>query len=612
MTTTPIKTYEVSTTGSDSNLGDKDSPFLTIGKAASVAMPGDTVIVRGGTYREWVRPARGGKGEDARITYRAAAGEKVCIKGSEQITSWVAQSPGVWRAEIPNELFGTYNPYGLNLTGEWLVFGNWRHRGDVYLDGKALSEVQTPGEVATTKNAWHAQVRERSSPVYRNPAQKSKGTTVIYANFGEADPNKALAEINVRPYVFFPNRTKLHYITVDGFHLMHSAENWQTPIYETQTGMIGPRGGKCWIIQNCQITDARCVGIVLGEAAGVDYSKIDAFGNHIVRNNIIRRCGQAGIYGIHGGTRCLIEGNLIEDINYREEIGGHDTAGIKFHFSVDTIIRGNLIRRVHWNIPIKLSHTACGIWMDNSNQGTRITGNIIYDIDYADIYLEMNHGPILVDNNVVIRSPTRIWRSMPQYSRGGLNIFAHNLFIDCDWGIGLTSYPPTVFAPHTRKVVKPALQPPLPHSYKWFNNIFVNRGLSAADFSTKHTQVIPEKEAGWYGSDNNVFLGGAKASTFGDEHSLVSAAAADVTREETPLGVTIEFSITPPLPAAGPWVDGKLVGVLPIVNQTIEDRYGVAIRVDTDMTGAKRTQAIPGPLAELRPGRNRIVWAVKS
>jgi hypothetical protein len=74
----------------------------------------------------------------------------------------------------------------------------------------------------------------------------------------------------------------------------------------------------------------------------------------------------------------------------------------------------------------------------------------------------------------------------------------------------------------------------------------------------------------------------------------------------------IEFSITNPLPVAGPWVDAGLVGVLTTIGQTIEDRYGKPITVDTDLTGAKRAQAIPGPLAELKPGRNRIVWAMKN
>ncbi|MFC1635229.1 hypothetical protein ACFL5Z_10350 [Planctomycetota bacterium] len=86
---------------------------------------------------------------------------------------------------------------------------------------------------------------------------------------------------------------------------MHAAANWAPPVLELQTGAVGPRMGKHWTIQNCTIINARCVGIILGHAPGVDYSDIDAFGDHIVRNNIIRRCGQAGIAGQKGALPAI-------------------------------------------------------------------------------------------------------------------------------------------------------------------------------------------------------------------------------------------------------------------------------------------------------------------
>src|SRR3990172_2478931 len=60
----------VSKVGSDSASGSEAQPGLTIDQAASVAQPGDTVIVHAGTYREWAKPVRGGSGEGERITYR--------------------------------------------------------------------------------------------------------------------------------------------------------------------------------------------------------------------------------------------------------------------------------------------------------------------------------------------------------------------------------------------------------------------------------------------------------------------------------------------------------------------------------------------------------------
>ena len=43
-------TVYVSPTGSDTSRGTIDQPFRTIVKAHSVAIAGDTILVRGGTY----------------------------------------------------------------------------------------------------------------------------------------------------------------------------------------------------------------------------------------------------------------------------------------------------------------------------------------------------------------------------------------------------------------------------------------------------------------------------------------------------------------------------------------------------------------------------------
>ena len=150
----PAREIHVAKTGSNANSGSLESPYLTIGKAAEAAQPGDTVTVHRGTYREWVKPPRGGRDESSRITYRAAAGEDVLIKGSERITSWVDQGGGVWMVQLPQRFFGDYNPYALNLSGGWLHYGQWLHRGDVYLDGQAFCERKTLEEVKQQPHTW--------------------------------------------------------------------------------------------------------------------------------------------------------------------------------------------------------------------------------------------------------------------------------------------------------------------------------------------------------------------------------------------------------------------------------------------------------------------------
>ena len=79
--------YHVSKQGNDQYVGTDRQPFLTISRAAAMAMPGDTITVHAGTYREWVSPANGGT-EEKRIVYRSAGDGEVIISGAEQVKDW--------------------------------------------------------------------------------------------------------------------------------------------------------------------------------------------------------------------------------------------------------------------------------------------------------------------------------------------------------------------------------------------------------------------------------------------------------------------------------------------------------------------------------------------
>ncbi|MBQ7386915.1 MAG: DUF1565 domain-containing protein, partial [Clostridia bacterium] len=110
--------YHVSVNGSDRNVGTADAPFRTINHAAQLAKAGDVVKVHGGTYREWVKPRFSGENDRNRIIYEAAEGEHPIIKGSEVISDWELVEGTVWKKEIPNTLFGDFNPYAEYVWGD--------------------------------------------------------------------------------------------------------------------------------------------------------------------------------------------------------------------------------------------------------------------------------------------------------------------------------------------------------------------------------------------------------------------------------------------------------------------------------------------------------------
>ena len=255
--------YHVAKTGNDENSGSASSPFLSIQKAANLAQPGDVITVHKGVYREWIKPPRGGSSESERIVYRAAEGEKAEIKGSEIISGWKPFSGTVWKAVVPNSMFGDYNPYKDLVRGDWFNDkGRTHHTGEVYLNGKSLWEMEILEKVLHPKAVEDNFDSEGST--YTWFCESDEQNTYIYANFHQFNPNKELVEINVRKACFYPEKNNVDYITVHGFFMSQAATQWAPPTAE-QIGLIGTNWSKGWIIENNVIRNSKCSGITLGK-----------------------------------------------------------------------------------------------------------------------------------------------------------------------------------------------------------------------------------------------------------------------------------------------------------------------------------------------------------
>lgn len=104
--------YYVSTSGNDSNPGTLTQPWRTIGKAVRTVNPGDTVLVRGGTYNEMVEITRSGR-SDGIVHYTAYPGETVIIEGG-----------GV----RPSSFTGL-----VTIRGDWIKVSNWEVRNSKFM-----------------------------------------------------------------------------------------------------------------------------------------------------------------------------------------------------------------------------------------------------------------------------------------------------------------------------------------------------------------------------------------------------------------------------------------------------------------------------------------------
>lgn len=613
------KEYHVSVNGNDANDGSKTNPFKTISAAANVAMPGDVVTVHTGVYREQITPPRGGNAANERIVYQAAKGEKVEIKGSEIIKGWQKEANDTWVVKIPNSFFGKFNPYSNLISGDWYSGGKF-HTGAVYLNGDWLMETLKKDNVLKTA--------DEKKPLWWTSVDSA--TTTIWAQFKNVDPNKETVEINVRQKVFYPEQPFINFITVRGFSMQHAATNWAPPTAE-QMGLIGTNWSKGWIIENNIVQYSKCVGIALGKhgdafdnketesaegyvgtinrALKFGWSK-GTIGGHLVRNNTIAYCEQNGIVGSMGCAFSIVEGNTIHDIHVRKLFGGYEMAGIKFHGAVDVQIRNNRIYR-----------TNMGIWLDWMAQGVEVKNNLMYDNEERDIFLEVNHGPMLVSNNILLSKTSLLMNSSGA-------AFVHNIFAGKMDVVSYDSRLTPYHKPHSTFVE--ALHDNPGGDIQFINNLFIN-GANAGEYKNSILPVL---------FDGNVYTKGAvravagnKKRSFGEISKEAKEKIKNVADKEVVENNFIaneNFEADAKLVTEGDkmyleisldknWVTQQKRTLVTTASLTkaivpglpFENTDGSQLKIDTDYSGTKRNMLNPSPgaLELLKNGKQKIrVW----
>ncbi len=90
----------------DGNTGTEDQPYLTISGALVNAIPGDTIVVKEGTYRESI--SLPGGDDSNPLTLMSYPGHRVVVTRMSQISGWVETSGGIWIATIDWKPLGLY------------------------------------------------------------------------------------------------------------------------------------------------------------------------------------------------------------------------------------------------------------------------------------------------------------------------------------------------------------------------------------------------------------------------------------------------------------------------------------------------------------------------
>jgi hypothetical protein len=624
--------YHVSPSGSDLSPGTFSQPFKTIQKAADIAIAGDSVTVHEGVYREWVNPINGGTSDVKRIVYRAAPGEEVIIKGSEIINKWNRVANGVWNVTIDNDLFGRYNPYQQLIEGDWFFdLGRKHHTGEVYLNNEALFEVTSLDQVMKPQPLKNALYPEKSTLQWY--CESNPETTTIWANFQGADPNSETVEINVRRYVFWPEKNYINYITVQGFTLSQAAPTWAPPT-AAQDGLIGPNWSKGWIIENNTITHSKCVGISLGKehstgenrwtrekvkhgtqhqrdvvfnALKIGWSK-ETIGSHVVRNNQIYDCGQAGIVGHLGAIFSEIYNNHIYNITTQRQYDGFEMAGIKLHAAIDTDIHSNVIHDC-WR----------GLWLDWQAQGVRVSKNIMFRNHLQDLFIEVSHGPHVVDNNILLSE-----QAFLNAAQG--TAFVHNLVVgEVVLRPVLNRFTPYHFAHSTMVAGLMTIQG---GDDRFYNNIFIHqpeteRAITGTHMYNQHPLPSDDWATGFSPSDYekhlypveidyNLYLNGAKPyakSTSSAVDSTLNPKVKIIERED---GLYLQYEMNESF---------KNLDGIYVTTEMLRDAFqpevpflnpdGSRLEINHDYFGMKRDEEsnMIGPFREMKAGVNTIkLW----
>lgn len=433
--------------------------------------------------------------------------------------------------------------------------------------------------------------------------QVDPANTTLHAQFKGVNPNEQLVEINVRQTVFYPDKPGRNFISVRGFTMEHAAPPWAPPTAE-QMGLIGTHWSKGWIIANNVIRYSRCSGVALGKYGDEWDNRAESaegyvgtltraltngwnratVGSHVVRNNRISFCEQTGVVGSLGCSFSTVTGNEIHDCHVLRLFTGAEMAGIKFHGAIDVEISHNHIYR----------NGSFAVWLDWMAQGARVTGNLMHDNLGQDLFMEVDHGPFVVDNNLMLSRNSQLI-----VSRGGA--FAHNLIAGTlhlvDFDGRLTPF----HKAHSTEVAGLTNNPS--GDMRYYNNIFAQR----ADFSAYDKARLPVAFAG------NVFLKGAKAC----KHEVAPLLKPDFDPEiqlvEKPDGWFLELAIDKRWAAEQKrdLVTSDLLGEALITGLPFENPDGSPLRIATDYFRKNRsaTNPFPGPFELPADGKQTLrVW----
>ncbi|MFA6102962.1 MAG: LamG-like jellyroll fold domain-containing protein [Victivallaceae bacterium] len=333
--------YYVATNGNNNNSGIISSPWATVKYGVGRLAPGDTLYIRGGTYREtYIDTFTAGTGDASRITVKACNNEKVIISSMTD-----AGGTGNWTQ------IGTGNVYSYNGA----LATTYRN---VSVNGKPL-------QLMVPYNNFSG-----SSTDIAGAGQWSRNQTDaklwVYAT-GGGNPGLQTIEISNTSHTVYLQKT-LQYITLEGLTI----EGGYYPI-EIEASHV--------TIKNCTFRNSYGDAVKVGGWTEIMNPPEWNSAYGVIDNCDIYYFGESGI-DITGGDYWQVNHTMIHDgIKNRECNDSQKLNGIMMkNNSVGTVVDGCRI----FNLDARFGAITLGGSSDGSTraEGVELTAknNIIHDI----------------------------------------------------------------------------------------------------------------------------------------------------------------------------------------------------------------------------------------
>jgi len=322
----------------------------TIGQAAALAEPGDTVIIHSGIYREAVEIEKSGLPGNP-IKFQVAEGAVVIVTGADRISEWteVEGDGRIYSAPWPHK-FITWNRYNTHPDDDYhRLIGRCEQ---VFVNGYALRQVLERDKLA--RGTFYVDLDDKRLYIWNYNNQ-------------DVSSRKAIVEASVRGSIL---TVKGDYVNIKGIRFRYAANRAQHGAVEFS--------GNHLTVEDCifEYTNAGGAGF-----RGEDIT---------VRRCTFQHNGQLG-FGAGRAHRLLMTGCTVRNNNIKGFNRGWEAGGNKICLARGVILENSTF----------IENRGNGIWFDIGNEDCTVRNCLIAFNEDAGIFYEISYGLHAYDNVIV-------------------------------------------------------------------------------------------------------------------------------------------------------------------------------------------------------------------